>query len=173
MTSEPQDVNRARTRSRTDFTSIGSKWLLFLGRLEDTPAQVPFADQLDAFLRYIRDERGLSEGTVVCRRRSLEGFFSLALFPRRFDWDGHSRVDHAVFQRAEGARLETSNDQVSWRHLSVLLSVREFPELVRLRPGCHDPRPADVCVRTPTARACLDRCISSISIWPGFQWTLT
>jgi integrase/recombinase XerD len=61
-------------KARTDFISIASEWLRFLGRLEETHTSVPFTDQLEAFLRYQREERGLAEATIFWRRRSLEGF---------------------------------------------------------------------------------------------------
>jgi integrase/recombinase XerD len=66
---------RSTQVARTDFISVGSEWLRFLGRLEEIPAPAPFADQLDAFLRHLRDERGLAGQTLTCRRRALALFF--------------------------------------------------------------------------------------------------
>jgi len=61
--------------ARTGFISVGSAWLRHLGRLEEVPIQVPFAEQFGAFLLHLRDERGLADNTLICRRRSLAHFF--------------------------------------------------------------------------------------------------
>lgn len=72
-----QPATRARSvrGARTDFVSVASEWLRFLRRLEETDAPVPFAEQLEAFLRYLREERGLTETTILWRRHSLGYFF--------------------------------------------------------------------------------------------------
>jgi hypothetical protein len=65
-----------RELARTDFVSIASYWLRFLGWLDETRPALPFADQLDEFLIHLRDDRGLSEATTIHRRRTLEPFLS-------------------------------------------------------------------------------------------------
>ena len=85
LTAAAEVWSRRRTRpstspksirlAKTQFVSIGSDWLRTLGRLQETRPVVPFASELDAFLRYLQEERGLAETTVIYRRRSLRLFF--------------------------------------------------------------------------------------------------
>jgi len=85
LTAAAEVWSRRRTRpstspksirgAKTQFVSIGSDWLRTLGRLQETHQLVPFAAELDAFLRYLREERGFAETTVIYRRRSLRLFF--------------------------------------------------------------------------------------------------
>lgn len=51
--------------TRAQRTAIyGRNWLKFLGWWRTPPNPVPFADDLDQFVRWMRDERGLAERTV-------------------------------------------------------------------------------------------------------------
>lgn len=50
------------------FVETAASWLRFLGRLAPPPAyRLPFADLIDDFAVYMRDERGLSPRTIKCR----------------------------------------------------------------------------------------------------------
>src|SRR5207302_11077810 len=54
--------------SRAAFRSYATRWLQFLGRLEQPPASIsPYAGMVAAFADFMRVERGLSPVTV--RRR--------------------------------------------------------------------------------------------------------
>jgi site-specific recombinase XerD len=77
--SRPQTAAMART----DFVSIASGWLRFLGCLDETRPTLPFASQLDQFLTHLRGERGLSEATVIQRKWALELFLSWLAARRR------------------------------------------------------------------------------------------
>jgi len=67
---------QARTirTAKTDFVSITSNWLRFLGRWNEPRRPIPFAEQLEDFLRHLARERGLSGQTVLFRKRSLVQF---------------------------------------------------------------------------------------------------
>lgn len=58
------------TRHRTLGTA--REWLQFLGVLQVKP--IPFQDQLDAYCRWAREERGLSERTIDATRHFVTGF---------------------------------------------------------------------------------------------------
>ena len=77
----PNILPRSVHIAKTDFVSIASHWLRFLGRLDEECSPVPFADQLEEFLKHLQEERGLSDGTLSHRRRALEPFFL---------WCGHA-----------------------------------------------------------------------------------
>jgi site-specific recombinase XerD len=94
-----QDIERAverRTRfnrglkrakhtaqSRQLLIHFATAWLRHLGRLEQ-PAEVrsPFATQIEAFARFMREERGLSPVTIATRCERLAWFFEELRPPR-------------------------------------------------------------------------------------------
>ena len=51
--------------AKTDFISIACNWLRFLGWIDETRPTLPFVNQLDEFLIHLRDDRGLSEATII------------------------------------------------------------------------------------------------------------
>src|ERR1700746_3653069 len=56
---------RCRRLSRERFIQTATVWLRFLGRLqEQQPETPPFADLVQRFDSYLRDERGLSSHTI-------------------------------------------------------------------------------------------------------------
>ncbi len=62
--------------SRQMFIHITTEWLRSIGCVVRVPkAGCRFASELDAFTRYLRDERGLSLATIATRRIQLECFF--------------------------------------------------------------------------------------------------
>jgi len=73
LTKNPfQDCKRTRQR----FVHIATEWLRSLGRLETLPIkESPFAEQIAAFVRYQRDDRGLSSETISLYCRHLVKFF--------------------------------------------------------------------------------------------------
>ena len=63
--------------SRLLFIQVATDWLRFLGRLEEpTCAPKPFADPVDQFARFMRDERGLSPATIGFRCGQVTNFLS-------------------------------------------------------------------------------------------------
>jgi len=73
---EEQSNPRARSYRHTGsfFIYAAKKWLRFHGRLRlPSPPQVPFAEQLDQFARYMREEQGLSPYSVNshCSKTSM------------------------------------------------------------------------------------------------------
>ena len=64
------------------FIHIATAWLRFLGRLEPSAARRgPLASQIDAFARWMREERGLSSITITSRCQRIENFIA-TLRPR-------------------------------------------------------------------------------------------
>ena len=63
--------------SRLLFIHVATAWLRFLGRLEEPPCDPkPFASQIDHFVRFMRDERGLSPATIRFRCEQVTNFLS-------------------------------------------------------------------------------------------------
>ena len=58
-----------------DFLGHALRWLRFVGRV-DEPAEPrhPYATEIEAFAAWMRDERGLSEGTIVGRCQAVAEF---------------------------------------------------------------------------------------------------
>lgn len=56
----------ASSRARRRCLGVACEWLRFLGALPAVP--IPFRTHLDAYCRWAREERGLSEATVIGRR---------------------------------------------------------------------------------------------------------
>src|ERR1039458_6210753 len=73
---------RARRRpdcgewSRRLFIQVATAWLRFLGRLAEPShgERNIYSDQVDDFIAYLRDERGLSPSTICSRRWQVESF---------------------------------------------------------------------------------------------------
>jgi site-specific recombinase XerD len=65
--------------SRQLFIQVAIDWLRFLGLLEDSPDRKPstHSRQVDNFIAYLRDERGLSPRTIASRRWQVERFLVL------------------------------------------------------------------------------------------------
>jgi site-specific recombinase XerD len=54
--------------SREQFLQVGTSWLRFIGRLQESePTPSPFTDLIENFAHHMRDERGLSEVTIHAR----------------------------------------------------------------------------------------------------------
>ena len=59
------------------FIHVATQWLRFLGRLAPPVARHrPFASQVDAFARFMREERGLSPVTIVSRCQRIANFLT-------------------------------------------------------------------------------------------------
>jgi site-specific recombinase XerD len=71
----PNTQPRSIRIARTDFVKSTAKWLRFLGRLDETHPPLPFANQLEEFLKNLREEQGLADSTVEHRNRTLAQFF--------------------------------------------------------------------------------------------------
>jgi len=69
-------TERTTCGMRRDFVSIGSQFLRSLGRLVEPPTRSPFLSEIDAFLNFLAEERGLSESTLIVRKRSLQHFLA-------------------------------------------------------------------------------------------------
>ena len=68
---------RTPSRAAREFLGYALRWLRFLGRIEE-PAEPrdPYAAEIEAFTVWMRDERGLSEGTIHGRRQGAADFLN-------------------------------------------------------------------------------------------------
>jgi site-specific recombinase XerD len=69
-------TERASISTRTRVVNNGTAWLRFSGLLIERKRPQPFADQVEQFIRYMRDERGLSPATIASRLKTVQGFLS-------------------------------------------------------------------------------------------------
>ncbi|MCP4284543.1 MAG: tyrosine-type recombinase/integrase [Gammaproteobacteria bacterium] len=64
------------------FVHVATAWLRFLGRFEEPQCEPkPFVNQIDKFVRYLRDECGLSPTTIALRNEQVTNFFSSVVDP--------------------------------------------------------------------------------------------
>jgi site-specific recombinase XerD len=64
-------------KSRTLFIHIATEWMRSLGCLEQSlPVESPYANQIAAFCQHLREERGLSQVTILGRCERLHWFFN-------------------------------------------------------------------------------------------------
>jgi integrase len=86
------------------FKHVATAWLRFVGRLADPPApRPPFADHVEAFARFMREERGLSPVTIVTRCQRVEHFLT-TVRPRlrSLKHVSVSQVDYLIRQGRHG-----------------------------------------------------------------------
>lgn len=114
-----KEWSRTRSRScsadaaanrRRRFLGRAVRWLNFEGCLDQPPAaRHPHADLVAAFAGWMRDERGLSEGTIDVRCRAADGFFVWLVGQRRaLASVGISDIDRALAaKRAQGCSRTT------------------------------------------------------------------
>ena len=68
---------RIRSRASSEFLGYALRWLRFLERVEEPRVpRHPYAAELEAFTDWMRDERGLSEGTIHGRHQAAADFLS-------------------------------------------------------------------------------------------------
>jgi site-specific recombinase XerD len=66
------EITRKSTDKWYKFISVATRWLRFLGRLKQEPVPAnPYADKIEAFVDYMRNERGFSPLTVQARSWAL------------------------------------------------------------------------------------------------------
>jgi len=77
----PEHATDSRS-SRLMFIHVATAWLRFLGRLEEPQNQPKrFAEQIDTFVKFMRDERGLSPATITFRSEQVTHFLSTICGP--------------------------------------------------------------------------------------------
>jgi integrase/recombinase XerD len=68
---------RAALGLKQDFVSVATQFLRFINRpAVSAPSAPPFGTEMEAFLQFLDEERGLTAYTVALRRRSLEHFLT-------------------------------------------------------------------------------------------------
>jgi site-specific recombinase XerD len=88
--------------SRQLFVHIATEWVRSLGCFEPPPeVESPFATHIAAFVRYLREERGLSQVTISTRCERLAWFFE-SLQPQQDSLRTISIADVDTFIKAKG-----------------------------------------------------------------------
>jgi site-specific recombinase XerD len=73
---QPKQAKESKS-SRLLFIGTAIAWLRFLGYFEETElAPKPFSSQVEEFVKFMRDERGLSPATISFRRDQVMNFLS-------------------------------------------------------------------------------------------------
>lgn len=117
--------------TRQMFIHFATEWLRRLGSLQPTPmAQNAFAAEVDAFARYMRDDRGLSPVTISTRCERLGWFFG-GLRPPRDALGAITVADVDAFLESKG--------QQGWTRASLAAlasSLRSFFSFAEARGWC-------------------------------------
>ncbi len=88
----------ASLKTRDRFVNHSVRWLAFLGWLDERDdGRHPHDTEVQAFERWLREERGLSDATVDCYRKAADHFFGqLAAKSVRLSAVGMTDIDNAV-----------------------------------------------------------------------------
>lgn len=72
----PKDAADSKS-SRLLFIHVSKKWLRFCGYLvkDDNAVKTPFGNYIEKFIKYMRDERGLSSATITFNCEQITSFF--------------------------------------------------------------------------------------------------
>jgi site-specific recombinase XerD len=65
---------RSRHAAKTSFVFHATRWLRLIGHLHQPASRPRFARELDAFLRFQQDERGLAPSTITRRQKYVSRF---------------------------------------------------------------------------------------------------
>jgi integrase/recombinase XerD len=128
-------LRRGRAHSkrwpRVQFIQVATAWLRFLGCLEERSAESKaFADQVDDFIAYLRDERGLSTSSLHARRWHVECFLRTSV-------KGKNSLAQVTAEDIDGF-LSLKGKQ-GWCRVSVATSVtalRSFFRYAEMRQWC-------------------------------------
>jgi integrase/recombinase XerD len=122
--------------SKARFRRHAVQWLSFLDRLEIPPAP-PIATELAAFIDYMRNERGLCEGTIENRRHSVERFLKeLEDRGYRLDQLTLAQVDTLLLQRYRQGRYIPGTIQTQASGLRAFFSYAESHQWCRPGISC-------------------------------------
>jgi len=116
---------------RIQFIQVATAWLRFLGCLEEQSIEPkPFADQVDDFIAYLRDERGLSATSLGARRWHVECFLRTSV-------KGKNSITHITAEDIDGFLSLKGN--LGWCRISVATSataLRSFFRYAEMRRWC-------------------------------------
>lgn len=77
-----QALREQSTSSRKLFIGIASAWFKFLRKFEEPPeVRQPFAQPIESFVEFMRDERGLSPVTITTRSQQINLFMESVWHP--------------------------------------------------------------------------------------------
>ncbi len=121
-------VNQRRTtKNRQKFSSVATRWLRYLGRLQDEliPAS-PYAEQIEAFADFLRRERGLSDRTISNSCTFLRKFLGQRDLPlnSRY-WITMTQIDKAIADVVSQGSYTPRSIQNLTSHLRVFLRYAE------------------------------------------------
>jgi integrase/recombinase XerD len=69
-------TQRVSIATRNRVVNNGKAWLRFSGLLIERERPQPFADQVEQFIHYMRDERGLAATSIASSLKTVQGFLS-------------------------------------------------------------------------------------------------
>ena len=118
---------RTRSAACRDFLGHALRWLRFLDRVAE-PAEPchPYAAEIAAFAVWMRDERGLSEGTIRSRCQAVADSLN-GLAPRRVPLGaiGITDVDEALSAKIAGGTYQRATINNHARYLRAFLRFAE------------------------------------------------
>jgi site-specific recombinase XerD len=128
-------LKRARAHGqrwpRVRFIQVATTWLRFLGCLEERSVEPKaFADQVNEFIAYLRDERGLSANSLRARRWHIECFLRTSVKDK-------NSITHITAEDIDGF-LSLKGKQ-GWCRVSVATSataLRSFFRYTEMRRWC-------------------------------------
>ena len=138
-----QDEIRQKASTKRDaFVSVATRWLRFLGRLEQPPIPISrFANKINAFADFMQEEKGLSPVTIHERCSIVQKVLDRLAIPNGSLCAvsvGH--IDAALLelinQDGYGRRHHTRLDEP----LADILPFRGSTRLVPYRSGGSDPK---------------------------------
>ena len=116
---------------RARFIQVATAWLRFLGCLEERSVKPKaFADQVNEFIAYLRDERGLSANSLRARRWHVECFLRTSV-------KGKNSITHITAEDIDGF-LSLKGKQ-GWCRVSIATSataLRSFFRYAEMRRWC-------------------------------------
>ena len=130
-TDKPTRNPHWRHAPKADFLFVASSWLRFLGLIANPESPGPFAQQLEEFLKYLKEERGFAETTLNNRRRSLKLFFH---------WLSKRDASLAAIKPTDITAFFFSRSQ-SWKRVTIsfhVQSLRSFFRFAGIRGWCME-----------------------------------
>jgi integrase/recombinase XerD len=138
----PHSKAETREAAAKRFVYIAKNWLRFLGKWRDPERNPQFRNELDSFLKELRDERGYTNQTLSTRESALTLFF---------EWLGKQSIPlkevspqtlTAYFLENKTRGWKKATIKVYAQSLRVFFSLCRTAQLVRPRIGENNREPS-------------------------------
>jgi hypothetical protein len=130
--------DKSRRAAKTLFTFHATRWLRLLGHLHQPVSKRHFPSELDAFLRFQRDEQGLAPSTISRRHKYVSRFLT-SLKPRVKILKRVALKDiSGYFSSGAVHGWGAQHDRASRRGAARFLPLRGVQEMVHTRPVSCD-----------------------------------